>query len=272
MSFKRPLDEIEQKIRKRESADFGSAEMVIVFWETKLEIIEKILPPPLEPPEFPLAHAFVANYPETNFGLPYLESALFVRCKFKGEDGGYCLAMHLDGPGKDLAMAAGREIVGFPKKLANISFKKDEKEFSGISERHSVRNIDLKVKFSGKFNENDTGKILIDMGLFPSKLRNPAVATFNFKHFPAPEGGSYDYKPRLVRQVTDLRPSKMELGEVTDLSLGSSIHDPWGELEVVRVLGASYIIGNNSMQNGAVVAEVEPEEFVPYSFIKWDWF
>jgi acetoacetate decarboxylase len=261
MSFKRPLDEIEQKRKERESADFGNA-----------EIIEQILPPLLEPPKFPLAHAFVANYPTTNFGLPYLESALFIRCKFKNEDGGYCLAMHLDGPGKDLAMAGGREHFGFPKKLANISFKKSGKDFEGISERQSVKNIDLKVSFSGKFNDKETGKILIDMGLLPSKMRNPAVATFNFKHFPAPEGIYYDYKPRLVRQVTDFKPNTMEMGEITEFSLGSSQHDPWGELEVVRVLGAIYTQGNNSMLMGDVVAEVEPEEFVPYSFLKWDWF
>jgi len=51
MSFVRKIDDILQKRKERETADFGSAEMMNVFWETKAEIIEKLLPPPLKIPK-----------------------------------------------------------------------------------------------------------------------------------------------------------------------------------------------------------------------------
>ena len=108
MSFKRSLEEIQKRRERSETADFAGAEMVSAIWLTKPDIVERVLPPPLKPAKIPLAHAFVSNYPETNFGLPYLESALFVRCDLNGIEGNYCLAMHLDGPGKGLAMAGGR--------------------------------------------------------------------------------------------------------------------------------------------------------------------
>ncbi|MCU0579326.1 MAG: hypothetical protein MUF69_07245, partial [Desulfobacterota bacterium] len=50
----------------------------------------------------------------------------------------------------------------------------------------------------------------------------------------------------------------------------SSNHDHWGEVEVSRVLGAVYTIGNNTMLPGSVVAEVDPMSFTPYAFMKLD--
>jgi len=272
MSFVRDIEEIKKRFAELQTADFGKAEMINVFWETKPEIIERLLPPPLEPSSFPFAMAFVANYPETNFGLPYLESALFIRCEYKGLVGNYCLAMHLDGPGKDLAMAGGRENVGFPKKLANIEFKKDldNKKAEGISERHGVRNIEVKLNISGKFNDKDAPKILVEIGLIPGKMKNPRAISYNFKHFWAGEGG-FDYNPRLIEQETVMKPSMFYMSEA-DIKLGSSIHDPWAEVEIVRVLGGLYQEGNNSMIRGRTVAEVDPEKFLPYAFLKWDWY
>jgi acetoacetate decarboxylase len=61
-----------------ESGDFYDAEMLTLAWETTPEAIEKLLPPPLKPAEKSMVLAFVANYPSTNFSLPYKESTLFI--------------------------------------------------------------------------------------------------------------------------------------------------------------------------------------------------
>ena len=270
MSFVKTPEEIQKRTQKYENFDFGTAEMVNVFWETKAEIIKKLLPPPLDTPKVPIAHAYIANYPETNFGMPYLESGMFLRAEFEGIEGNYCLAMHLDGPGKDIAMAGGREVFGFPKKLSTISFNFKGDEFDGYSERIGVKNIELEVKFTGKLNDPETPKLLVQVGMLPGKMKNPNNIFYNFKHFPAPEGTGFDYSPRLVRQDTLLRPTTIKIGEA-ELKLNSSIHDPWAEVEIVRVLGAFYQTGNISMLKGEVIAEVEPERFDPYSFLKWDW-
>ena len=93
------------------TADFYDAEMLTVLWETKPDIVRRLLPPPLKPAAQPLAMAFVANYPRTNFDVTYQESALFLRAEWEGEEGGYCLSMSVT---NDIAMAGGREIFGFP--------------------------------------------------------------------------------------------------------------------------------------------------------------
>lgn len=266
MSFLKTLDEIE-KLRK-ETFDFYSAEMLNVFWETKPEIVERLLPPPLKPSKRPIANAFVANYPKTNFGLPYFESALFLLAEFNGELGNYCLAMHVT---DDMAMGGGREWFGYPKKMANIQLNRIGKDVEAWSERLGTRYFEVRANLSGKFNDKETPKILIDIGMVPSKMKNAVVVTYNYKHFNAPEMRGFDYDPRLIREEVEFCPKSMEMGEA-EIRLKSSNHDPWGEVEIVKVLGALYLVGDNSMRPGSAVAEVDQDKFEPYAFLKWDWY
>ena len=61
MGFIKSVEEI-QAFRSK-TAEFYEAEMLMVLWETKPEMIAGLLPWPLKPAEYPLAIAFVANYP-----------------------------------------------------------------------------------------------------------------------------------------------------------------------------------------------------------------
>ncbi|MBD3228969.1 MAG: acetoacetate decarboxylase [Candidatus Lokiarchaeota archaeon] len=266
ISFKRPLEEIKNKKEELRNSVFTKAEMLTVHWKTKPEVIERILPPPLEPIEIPLVSSFIAYYPKTNQGQPYYESALFIRSKFKDEYGNYFLAMHVD---DDRAMIGGREICGFPKKMANISIEREENIINAFSERLGTRYIEVKVDLSGKFNDSETPNILKKYKVLPS--RKKGTINYNFKYFPSPDKTGFDYNPRLVRQETKLKPISMEMG-TAEITLNSSKHDPWEELEVVDILGALYLKTNNTMLPGSVVAEVDPDTFLPYSYISWDWY
>ena len=80
-----------------ESADLIDVSRLEVFWETKPEIVERLLPPPLEPNDRPIVFAYTAIFGKTNFGIAtYKESAVFLLCKYKGEAGSYCLSMPVD--------------------------------------------------------------------------------------------------------------------------------------------------------------------------------
>lgn len=263
MGFVKTLQEI--MANTKPTADFYGAEMLTIFWETKPEIVAKLLPPPLKPANQPIAMAFVASYPRTNFDVVYKESALFLRAAYNGEEGGYCLSMPVT---NDMAMAAGREFLGFPKKMADIHFKRDGRSVEGWTERRGVRFMEVRAKLTGKFNHPAAQEILT-AALKPGTDGAINAISYNFKHFPAPEGGAFDYNPRLVRQETVLRPKEMLLGEA-DIILRHSDYDPWVEVEIVRILGALYLQGDNSMLRGKAVAEVGFMEFAPFAFLKWD--
>lgn len=266
MSFIRSVDEIVKKGEERRNSVFKNAEMVHVFWLTKPEIIERILPPLLEPIEKPLCTAFVAYYPSTNQGQPYHESAIYVRIKYKDEFANYCLGMHVD---DDRAMIGGREICGFPKKMAKFKIELGEKEIHAWSERLGVRNIEIRANRTGKFNTSELADVIKEFKVLPTRKRG--YSAYNYKFFTSPDRTGFDYPPRLVRQSTMAQAQSMEMCEA-NLSLNSSVHDPWGELEIVKVLGALYIKTNNTMLPGEIVAEIDPKEFLPYSFVKMDWY
>jgi len=262
MGFVKSFQEI--MANTRATADFYDAKMLMVFWETRPEIVARLLPSPLKPAQKPIAMAFVAHYPETNFDVTYHESALFVRAAYKGEEGSYCLAMPVT---SDMAMAGGREVFGFPKKMADISFTIQGDTLHGWTERRGVRFMEIKARLTGNFNDADAQELLMSQGIEDDGTMKGI--SYNFKQFPAPEGGAFDYNPRLVRQETIFRPKEVKFGEA-EIVLKPSDYDPWSEVEVVKMLGAVYTVGDNSMLGGRVVADVEPMQFAPYAFLKWD--
>lgn len=248
-----------------ETAEFYDAQVLTIYFETKSEVVERLLPPPLEPFEMPIGFVFVANYPRTSFGVSYLESALFLQARYNGEDGSYCLAMPVT---DDMALILGREIFGYPKKIGKIHLKRNGIEVEGWTERRGVRFLTAHAKLTNKWNDESAQKVFAEM--FKGKMD---LVVYNFKYFPvlggAGGGVGFDYNPRLIREVVQLRPTNVEMGEA-ELVLQSSDHDPWGDVDIVRVLGASYSIGNNTMLPGSVVAEVDQNEFAPYAFMKLD--
>ncbi len=261
MGFVKSFQEI--MANTRTTADFYDAEMLSVFWETKPEIVARLLPPPLKPAEYPLAMAFVANYPKTNFDVTYRESALFIRAVYEGVEGNYCLAMPVT---NDMALIGGREFYGYPKKIADIHFNIKGDQAGGWAERHGVRYVEIRAKLSGKFNDPDAEKR-------QTRQANPdgslSGVSFTYRAYPKPGGGPLDYNPWLHKQETLLRPKTVRFGE-GEIVFQPSAYDPWAEVEVVKMLGAVYLVGDNSMLGATALTAVDPMQFAPYGFIKYD--
>jgi acetoacetate decarboxylase len=68
--------------------------------------------------KYAICQVVFAKYPFSNIGA-YNEVAQTVVVSYKGTIGAYAIRLHVT---NDQAMAAGREIGGFPKRLGNISF------------------------------------------------------------------------------------------------------------------------------------------------------
>ena len=248
---------------KRESFDFYDAEFLSTYWETKPQIVKRLLPPPLKPAKHPVACAFIAKYPKTNFGISYHEGALFLFAENDGVTGMFCLAMPVD---NDMAMIGGREVFGYPKKMSNIQFEKKNKTFKGSVERLGIKYIEIQAELNNKPNAKDFLKIGMDLGLNPAK---PGSITYNYKYFPSPKYESFDYNPRLIREEITMQSSELALGEV-NIKLNPSEDDPWYEIEIERLLGCLYIKTDSQMQPGEVVAEIDSKQFEPYAFMKID--
>lgn len=259
-SFVKEMDEI-QKFQSRGTIFYG-AEMLSTVWETKPEIIEKLLPAPLKPvANKPYVTTFVANYPKNSFAPPYKEAAIYIHAECDGVEGRYCLSMPIT---DDMAMAAGREVYGLPKKMADIEFEVKDGKVRGKLSRHGIDFFTVTADLDGKLNQPDE-----EEG-FTSAL---SVPMYNISYAKSADGKGFLLNPTLIRaglKAEDVKEFKLGSSQVT---MVDSPHDPWAELEVVRMIGSRYVVSTNSLLPGEVLHDqkINPMEFVPYSFIRWDW-
>jgi acetoacetate decarboxylase len=94
---------------------FIDREYVIVSYRTDPEALRAVVPEPLEIAEPVVKYEFIKMPDSTGFG-DYTETGQVIPVRFRGEEGVYVHAMYLD---DDAPIAGGREIWGFPKKLAS---------------------------------------------------------------------------------------------------------------------------------------------------------
>jgi acetoacetate decarboxylase len=94
---------------------FIDREYMIITYETDPDLVRAALPEPLEPADRPLVNYEWIKMPDSSGFGSYTESGIVIPAKLKGEDVGFVAQMYLD---DDPPIAAGREIWGFPKKLA----------------------------------------------------------------------------------------------------------------------------------------------------------
>ena len=94
---------------------FVGREFLIITYRTDPDLLRAVVPEPLEIGE-PLVHyEFIRMRDSTGFG-DYTESGQVIPVSYQGQKGGYTLAMYLD---DHPPIAGGRELWGFPKKLAS---------------------------------------------------------------------------------------------------------------------------------------------------------
>jgi acetoacetate decarboxylase len=94
---------------------FINREYMIITYRTDPAAIARILPAPMVAPEPIVKYEFIRMPDSTGFG-DYTESGQVIPVVVNGEHGGYTHAMYLD---DEPPIAGGRELWGFPKKLAN---------------------------------------------------------------------------------------------------------------------------------------------------------
>lgn len=114
---------------------FINREFLIITYETDPKVIEALLPPSLQCPEPLVKFEFIRMPDSTGFG-DYTESGQVIPVLYKGEKGGFTVSMYLD---CHPPIAGGREIWGYPKKLAKPRLFVEEDTLVGTLDYGSVR-------------------------------------------------------------------------------------------------------------------------------------
>ena len=110
-------------------------EYMIITYRTDRAALEKIVPKPLEILDPIVKYEFIRMPDSTGFG-DYTESGQVIPVRFQGKPGGYVHAMFLD---DDPPIAGGRELWGFPKKLASPTLRVKHDTLLGMLDYGTVR-------------------------------------------------------------------------------------------------------------------------------------
>jgi len=106
------------------------------------------------------------------------------------------------------------------------------------------------------------------------KLDEPPLkvgSNFLFKYMPAADlSRGFDGPVLLVRQRNEFDYHAFEMG-AGEISFADSPHDPWSEIVCKQVIAAYFFTSTNRLLPGSVLAQVDPQAFLPYAFSRTDW-
>ena len=93
------------------------ADAIVMRYAADVDKVRRLLPPGVLPLEDPVqCVAWAVTYEESTLG-PYDEILMYVRVAIDGRPYMYCPLVYVNG---DAPLAMGREVLGFPKKIAHI--------------------------------------------------------------------------------------------------------------------------------------------------------
>jgi acetoacetate decarboxylase len=214
---------------------FYNREYLIITYRTNLEKLREVVPEPLQVDEPLVKYEFIRMPDSTGFG-DYTESGQVIPVSFKGRKGGYTHCMFLnDHP----PIAGGRELWGFPKKLAEpklnpvIDTLIGELYFGPL--RIAIGTMGYKHKVA-------------DLAAVKSSLESP---NFLLKIMPHVDG-----TPRIC-EIVEYNLIEIDLkGAWTgpaELALFSHALAPLAELPVLEVVSGLHILADLTLDLGKVV-------------------
>jgi acetoacetate decarboxylase len=214
---------------------FVNREFFIITYRTDPEKLRAVVPEPLEVDAPLVKYEFIRMPDSTGFG-DYTETGQVIPVSFRGRKGGYTLCMFLnDHP----PIAGGRELWGFPKKLANPSLKAEIDMLVGTLDYGPVRVVTGTMGY--KHHEADVAAIKTAL----------SAPNYLLKIIPHVDGS-----PRICELVEYYLEDITVKGAWTGpaaLSLTPHAMAPVAELPVLEVVSAVHILSDLTLGLGKVV-------------------
>lgn len=214
---------------------FVDREFFIVTYRTDPEALAAVVPAPLEVTDPIVKYEFIRMPDSTGFGA-YTESGQVIPVSYRGEKGGYVHAMYLD---DEAPIAGGRELWGFPKKLASPKVAIEKETLVGTLDFGPVRVVTATMGYKHK--------ALAEADVMPA-LAAPA---FLLKIIPHVDGS-----PRICELVRYFMVDIVFKGAWTGpaaIELFEHALAPVARLPVREVLGAVHIQTDLTLGLGEVV-------------------
>jgi len=214
---------------------YVNREFLVITYQTDLDALRAVVPEPLQVSAPVVKYEFIRMPDSTGFG-DYTESGQIMPVTYRGEEGSYVHAMFLDG---HPPIAGGRELWGFPKKLATPKLHVAIDTLVGTLDYGPVRIATATMGF--KHREVDAQGVLASL----------ARPNFLLKIIPHVDGSVRVCE--LVRYYTTNVTLKGAWSGPASLELHPHALAPIADLPVRRVLSATHFITDLTLDLGVVV-------------------
>jgi acetoacetate decarboxylase len=206
-----------------------------ILFKTTPETIRRLVPTPLVPNPDSLLFIYIGQFNVVEPQLfSYMEAGIGAPVSFSDTAGQYAICLYLD---KTVAIVPGREIYGWPKKDAEISFTEQNEKVSAQVVREGVRLIDATVHRSERIDP------------IPEQSPTP---WFNLKLIPSVKKNAPPDVMQLTSTLMESETKELYTGSAT-LKLGSSVSDPLEDIPILEILEAKYVADDFSLGYGDVI-------------------
>ena len=213
---------------------FVNREFMIITYRTDMDRLRAVVPAPLEVTEPLVKYEFIRMPDSTGFG-DYTETGQVIPVTYKGKKGGYTHCMFLnDHP----PIAGGRELWGFPKKLANPTLKAEIDTLVGTLDYGPVRVATATMGY--KHRQADEAAVLASL----------ATPNWLLKIIPHVDGSA-----RICELVEYYLQDVTLKGAWTGpaaLSLMPHALAPVAELPVLEIVSATHLVADLTLGLGTV--------------------
>lgn len=221
---------------------FIDREFMTITYRTDMEALREVVPEPLEIVEPLVKYEFIRMPDSTGFG-DYTESGQVIPVRFNGVEGGYSHAMYLN---DEAPIAGGREIWGFPKKLAQPTLTTDKDALVGTLDVNGQRVVTATMGYKHRS---------LDLDKVRENLLGP---NFLLKIIP-----HVDCTPRICELVEYRLEDLVVKGAwegPAGIELQSHALAPVAQLPVREVLGATHVLTDLTLGLGRVVHDYMAED------------
>jgi acetoacetate decarboxylase len=219
---------------------FVDREYLIISYRTDPARLRALVPEPLEVADDLVKCEFIRMPNSTGFG-DYTECGQVIPVSFQGRRGNYTHCMFLD---DHPPIAAGRELWGFPKKLAKPSLRTEIDVLVGTLDYGGVRVATSTMGYK---------HCALESGLVGAALAQP---NFLLKIIPHVDGA-----PRICELVEYYLENITVKGAWSgpgSLSLAPHALAPLAELPVVEIVSAQHILADLTLGLGKVIHDYMP--------------
>jgi acetoacetate decarboxylase len=129
---------------------YRDAHYLVADVEVDARAAARWVPRPLKLAEPALASVFTAWFPFTTFGSTYREAGVLLQVRHHGRPAVFCPWMIVD---DDVALILGRELLGYPKKLGEISFDIQDDRIRGVARRRGAELIRMEGRLGERLAE-----------------------------------------------------------------------------------------------------------------------